>query len=243
MFSGISLDVEAEITVPQERSGKGFDSINLLWWSTALLRLQHSPVIRMPSAFTVPISEIPEISQDNYKKFIIELGIATIIPQSQLTTEPVSETSLEWIRAYWRQGELLMDAHPRFNAAVQSFDSARFCRNMNDAILVLWGALERIFSDKHMELRYRIPNTIASYFYEPGTIREQAAKEIRKLYDVRSKAAHGAGVNDKDAYDECYTLIQKAIVRMIETGYVPSPGELEANVLNNCLWNGTTGPS
>lgn len=240
LFSGFCLDVEAEVRVPQERIDKGFNSKNLLWWITALLRLQHSPLIRMPFATTIPISELPERHKSDYQIHLIELGFITIVPKSQLSAEPLTMSTLEWIRDYWRQGEILMDTHPRFNSAVQSCDSARFCRNMNDAILVFWGALERIFSDKHIELRYRIPNTIASYFYKVGPGREEAAKRIRKLYDVRSKAAHGAGVVDMDAYDQCYRLLQKTIIRMIESNHVPSAEELEANVINNVLWDGVT---
>ena len=53
-----------------------------------------------------------------------------------------------------------------------------------------WGALEALFSPSTSELKFRVSSLIAAYFEVPGVERVKCQREVAKLYDKRSTAAH-----------------------------------------------------
>jgi hypothetical protein len=59
-------------------------------------------------------------------------------------------------------------------------------------LVAVWGALERLFSPSHVELSFRVSANIAAYLELPGRGRYACFKKIKGLYEIRSKAAHGA---------------------------------------------------
>lgn len=92
-----------------------------------------------------------------------------------------------------------------------------------------------MFSPAHYELRFRVSATIASYLEPPGRERWACYRRVKKLYDARSKAAHGSQVEEADPLFETYALLKRALTRMIEDNYVPTREDLEAMLFGNEL--------
>lgn len=51
-----------------------------------------------------------------------------------------------------------------------------------------------------------------------------------KLYDARSKVAHGAGSEEVEPLVETYALLRRALIKMIEEQHVPTREELESSL-------------
>lgn len=123
-----------------------------------------------------------------------------------------------------------MREHPDFNVAFQAFDQSNWVTEPSSALVLIWGGLERLFAPSNQELRYRTAATIASYLDPPGVARRKHYKAIQKLYDARSKAAHGSGAPDSITLQESYALLQQVLTKIIEQDHFPTHDELEANL-------------
>lgn len=72
---------------------------------------------------------------------------------------------------------------------------------------------------------------IAAYLEPPGKERYNCFKQIRALYDHRSKAAHGdSNASSTDAYADTFAIARRALLKMVETRHIPGKQELEASL-------------
>jgi hypothetical protein len=98
------------------------------------------------------------------------------------------------------------------------------------ALVAVWGGLERLFSTSNQELSFRVSANIASYLEPPGRERYKCFKQVKSLYDHRSKAAHGDAKPNMDPYVDAFAVARRVLLRMIETQHVPNKKELEAKL-------------
>lgn len=91
---------------------------------------------------------------------------------------------------------------------------------------MIWGALEGLFLRERQELAFRIASAVAAYLEPPGPGRLAKYKAARKLYDARSRAAHGSSKHDIDAFTDSWALANAIVSRIAETGRVPSPDDI-----------------
>src|SRR5439155_6948458 len=117
-----------------------------------------------------------------------------------------------------------------FMEAFQAIDASIWNNNPVVALVAVWGALERLFSPSTAELSFRVSANIAAFLESPGTARHTLFEKVKRLYDSRSKAAHGSGNADLAPYAETSSLARRIITKMIETRHVPDKKELEANL-------------
>jgi hypothetical protein len=102
-------------------------------------------------------------------------------------------------------------------------------------VVSVWGALERLFSTNAAELKYRVCTNIAAFLEPPGRERYLMFKQLAKLYDDRSAAAHGSPMKSHTAYIDSFTIASRAILRMIELSRVPTKDDLEHELLSPSL--------
>jgi HD superfamily phosphodiesterase len=88
-----------------------------------------------------------------------------------------------------------------------------------------------------MELNYRVSLNIASYLENIGNDRQLLFKKVKKLYESRSKAAHGRANEDYNDYNESYALLKRAIVKIIEENHVPTMADIEQIILCDKKFN------
>ena len=99
----------------------------------------------------------------------------------------------------------------------------------------MWGALERLFSTSAAELKYRVCTNIAAFLEPPSNERYLMFKQLTKLYDDRSAAAHGSPMKSPTAYMDSFHIALRAILRIVELGQVPTKEDLERELLSPSL--------
>lgn len=222
---GAAVDIAAELFVPATCHVEHLDNLNTIWWIVALLRLRAATTISVPVVSTEPFSNIPNLKHEPY------LGTMEV-PKLPLRAEAISnncvgEGVLDWIRSHWQRGSALLSNEDFFTGFI-AVDSSIWNSSPALGLLSLWGALERLFSASTQELSFRVSANIAAYLENPGTKRYELFKRVKRLYDHRSKAAHGDTAPDIAPYQETYAIARRIILKIIEANHVPVRGELES---------------
>lgn len=231
---GLAIDIFAELFIPQEfELPRWFDRINTVWWLTALMRLKGSPLVFTPVIASESFAAIPSIKHEPHF-WPIEIYTHHLIPVLNPEKE-IDEATLEWIKGHWMSGGKLMNESDDFNLAFQAFDQCIWSGQPPLSLVALWGALERLFSPSPYELRFRVSAAIASFLEPPGKERHKLHREVVKLYDARSKAAHGSGIDEAKPFFETYALMKRVLIKIIENRHVPIRQEIEA-----CIFGDTT---
>jgi hypothetical protein len=97
-------------------------------------------------------------------------------------------------------------------------------------LISLWGALEAFFSPSTTELKFRISALIASFLEPPGKQRATLQKDVAKLYDMRSAAAHGKPRHEQADVLNTFNLLRRVLFAFIDDKSVPTKDELEARL-------------
>ena len=230
---GFGFDIHCQLFVPKEfKQPYWFDHVNTIWWITALLRLKASTQIFVPVIANENFASIPLLSEEPYF-WPVEVSPRTIILDPEKAKEHIELESLEWVRKYWLPGAMLLHNFDDFNIAMQAFDQCKWAYSPSLALVSLWGSLEKLFSSPNAELRFRISATIASFLEPPGEKRFSLYKNIRSLYDARSKAAHGARLGNSVPLIQTYALMRRILIKIIQENSVPSGEQLEAAIFGN----------
>jgi hypothetical protein len=223
----MSFDIQAEIYLPLDfKLPNWFDRLNTVWWLAALMRLKASNVATIPVVASKSFAQIP-YSKAEPHFWPIEMKPSRLIPVENFK-RTVNEEDLKWISKHWIPGGRLMNSNNDFNLAFQAIDDCIWSHSPSLALVSLWGALERLFSPSHYELCFRVSATIASYLEPKGQERLACYRRVKKLYDARSKAAHGSPLKENKSLFETYALLKRALVKMVEENHVPSREELES---------------
>lgn len=220
------VDMQMHVFIPKSFSQKDwFDRLNTAWWITSLLRMRLSPAVALPVIADRPFASAPANWQD-VQIIAIESSPRRVLAVTEHRGE-LTMDDLLWLRDHWIKGGRLMNAEPAFNAAYQAFDFSSHAGSVGLSLLTVWGALEQLFAHAKQELRFRVSTSIACYLQEHGPERLSLQKRVQKLYDARSTAAHTTVKVEHQELVESYAILRRCLIKMIETGVVPSRAELE----------------
>ena len=194
----------------------------------ALMRLWAAPSISFPVFSPTSFS----VARDDNRNDTTLFYAFETSPRKFCLTSPfglvVSAERLDWVVKHWSCALELRNAHPNFGLALDALDSGQFIDNPSLILVALWGALEALFSpDKGTELSFRVSSLIACYLEEPGKLRRELQREVKSLYNHRSRAAHGSGKSENKAVLDSFNLLRRILLRMISTNHVPSQADLE----------------
>ncbi|MBX9652038.1 hypothetical protein K2Y11_00320 [bacterium] len=227
---GFSFDIHAQIYVPKDfQPSEWFDRLNTVWWFVALLRFRATPFALVPVVANAPFT-IPNDDMSEVHFWPIEVAPRYLIVGENGSNE-ITVDDLEWIKRYWWQAGKLMNRSHEFNLLFRARDQCMFMQDSNLALVSLWGALEGIFSPARTELRFRVSANIAAFMEPPGRARMDLQKQVAKLYDARSQAAHGAPNIPDEAFRESNSLTKQVLTKMIESNNTPNREELDAALL------------
>lgn len=229
---GITFDITYELHIPLEFDLENwFDRLNTAWWFLSLLRMKGSSLLIAPVVSNFSFTQIGSLDLDaNF--FPIEFNTRRILMGDEVG-KLIPLHVLEWVRKNWLSAGTLMNQDEDFNHAYQALDRAIHETGFSLALVTVWGALERLFADFKAELNYRIAVSIAAYLEPAGPRRHDLFTRVKKLYEARSKAAHGRPNEDQQEFKESYNLLRSAIVKIIETNHVPTMADIEGMVLRN----------
>lgn len=135
--------------------------------------------------------------------------------------------SINWVVDNWESAIKLRSTNPEFDFALDTFDNAQCITNTAMMIVSIWGALEAIFAPHKAELVFRVSAQLAAFLKPRGNGRLEKQKEIVKLYNLRSAAAHGSPKHASEDIVKTFELLRMAIIRMIELQLVPNKEKLE----------------
>lgn len=223
---GFQIEIGVQLYIPPDFQRKEwFDRLNAIWWIAALMRIRSIPAIVVPVISDRPFGAIPEHWQEA-NLHSIEASRQRILPDDA-THCMLTENDLIWIREYWLAGGTLMHKHRELKTSFLAFDYAASSGSVALALISLWGALEELFSPAKQELRFRVSSSIASFLETAGEARWILRKSILKLYDARSKVAHGTGGREMEPFRETYHLMRRVLIKILEENHVPSRAEVE----------------
>jgi hypothetical protein len=228
---GLAFDIHLQLYIPEVLSvlPQWFDRLNTVWWIAALLRLRTGWPLQVPVIADSPFSEIPA-NWDSAVALPVE-----IVPRYSTETAThehvLTEFDVQWLKTSWIQAGALMAREPRFNESFQAFDRASSISSRSLGLLLLWAALEHLFSPSPQELKFRTSCYIAAYLEPFGTKRIRLQREVSALYDARSRAAHKAGVDESEAFSGTLALFGRVLERMITTSAVPTRDDLDSRLL------------
>lgn len=226
---GLGFNISAQLFIPREFNlSDWFDRLNTIWWFTALIRLRATPLAFVPVVCNEPFAPGAQGERDTYF-WPIEIHARPLGPLLQ-AEKGVDTEALVWIKDHWVAGGTLMRQNSDFNVAFRAFDQCIWTGSPSLSLVSLWGAMERLFSPSPYELRFRVSAAIASFLEAPGEKRWSLHKAILKLYDSRSKAAHGHGKDETAAFIQTYALMKRILFRILEENHVPTREEIEARL-------------
>jgi len=227
VHGGMGADFEVQLFIPKSFNEPNFfDRLNTVWFISALLRLKFCSDLSITSITSKPFREI---SHDNTSVHPAEFfSQRFLIPVER--KEILDKSDLVWLDKHWFQGGKLMGQHKTLNVAFRAVDSCASIPNPSLGLVLIWGALEALFVNSKAELSFRTSAAIASYLEPFGKARFDLHKQLTKLYSARSAAAHGSAKNVWDSYVETYSIVRRALLKMIGDNHVPSHDELEQGI-------------
>lgn len=221
----IFTDIQVQLTIPPEGPQGGYDQMNTAWLISALITLAITPKVTVPILSDLPFSMIRQSENDPVLR-PLELTDEPFIPDLAAPTELTSD-GLAWVRNNWRAAAELAQTSREFDIALRGFYYSTRASSPSLALLSLWALLEELFSPSRAELRFRVAALIATYLAPPGPSRLEIHKSIMKLYDARSKAAHGIAGDDWNALIGTYTIVRAVLRKMISHQKLPAREDLE----------------
>lgn len=132
-----------------------------------------------------------------------------------------------WIAEYYTSAHNLLE-NDSFQTAVQCLSTHHWHPNPRIKLAMIWAGIEGIFGASS-EVRFRISVYMARFLYPDDEAKKKDVfGMVKNLYNVRSKAVHGGKLKDdvSSAADESANLLNKLLIKCIETGSLPREADL-----------------
>jgi hypothetical protein len=222
---GFSFDISVELLVPHNLEKKFSSNVQVAKTILFLLRLGVNPATMLSVFANRSFASMPDLPNNEVKIFPVEvqpryfsLGVAD---------QEVTFEAIFWVRERWEVTHKLIQENAEFSLAVEALNSGQFVEKFALTLISLWGALEALFSPSTSELKFRVSSLIATFLESPGSDRHALQKDVAKLYDKRSAAAHGKPRHEVDDLLATFNLLRSVLIKIIDRGEVPSKEVLE----------------
>lgn len=222
---GFNFDVNAELLIPAYIEEQLGSKIAVAKTVVFLLRLGVNPATTLPVFSNYPFASLPEVHDNEAHLFPFEIQ-RRHFPLGVVGGRATPD-ALTWVKERWQITHQLINDSSEFSLAVDAIDDGQFIQNPALTLVSLWGALEALFSPSTTELKFRVSSLIASFLELPGESRHGLQKEIAKLYDKRSAAAHGKPKHEPEDLLATFSLLRRVLIEIIDRGKVPKKDELE----------------
>lgn len=204
-------------------------SFDLGWWIISAIRVRTLAEFLVPAVADHSWSIIAALNQQQCNAQMLE-----DVPQARRVDEPVliQQADLQWVLGRFIQyGEMLQS--PKFRLAVEALTTHQHLVSLRMMAASLWSGIESLLGIQ-AELRFRIALSIASLLEPRGQQRAERYRRIKKLYDVRSRAVHGAAMNESELIShvaETRKLLSSIVCTMVESGRVFSEEDIDGILL------------
>lgn len=214
------------MAIPNDTSLPGdLSAKDTAWWIAALLRIAGYPYLAVPVLSNQPFSEV-SARQDEPDLRPFEI-VPRILRVGGQEIRKLEDRDLDWAKKKWQAGARMLQRSPAFFSAVRAFDFCTLEGKRSLSLLSVWTGLEQLFSPSPGELRFRVSSNIAAYLEPPGEGRLALFKEVLKLYDARSKAAHTSSDIENTPLLQSFAIMRNALVKMIDEEVIPTQEAFE----------------
>lgn len=221
----LSFDIGIEVEIPRLQTFENLSGQEEgAWLIASLLRLAQYPFLNIAVLSDMPFRSVTSDSEPTI--FPFETKHRIFSPPNN-KNPIISEHDLFWLKEHWEKTAVLMTKNAKFYSAFKAFDSASIHGKVSTSLLTVWGAIEQLFSPNTGELKFRVCSNLASYLAERGNKRLELFKELSKLYNDRSTAAHTSKDIDHSPLLSSYVHLRNALLKMVETGIVPNQEDFE----------------
>jgi hypothetical protein len=233
---GFTFDVSAELTIPAHYEKKFGSTISVARTIVFLLRLWVNPATTLAVFSNFPFGALPDAQNNEARLLPFEVQDRHF--PLGVVGGRASADALEWVKDHWTVTHQLLNGNSEFALAVEAIDTGQFVQSTALALVSQWGALEALFSPSTSELKFRVSALIAAFLEPPGAGRATLQKEIAKLYDKRSAAAHGKPKHQPEDLLATFNLLRRVLIEIIGSGKVPSKDDLEGILFGYCSADG-----
>lgn len=223
------IDIQAELFIPKEYKHSRLSNLDVGHTIITLLRLWVDPQIALQVFTRSPIAKLKERAGSDKGGELAAMLYAQRerhVNIGLIKGDRIIE-SIDWVVDHWKNAVELRSSSPEFDLTLETFDNAQCIPNTAMMLVSIWGSLEAIFAPHKAELVFRVSTQLAAFLKPRGLARLEKQKEIVKLYNLRSAAAHGSPKHAGDDLVKTYELLRMAIIRMIELKIVPNKERLE----------------
>jgi hypothetical protein len=197
--------------------------MTLGWWLVAAIRIRTLGDFLVPAVSDHPWGTIAGLAETSCNIQLLE-----DVPRSRrLAAVPtLTAADLEWVaKNLLSLAELLQ--LERFRLAVDCLTTHQHEASLRMTAASLWTGIEALFGVAS-ELRFRLAPLAAAYLDPRGEPRVQRYREIKRLYDIRSRLVHGGAI-ESDAVTSHVVAVRQLLgailTRMIELGRAPTGDE------------------
>jgi len=223
---GIAFDILTEIEISEIAEFKDtLSQEELLWLITCLIRLGGYPFVMLSAISDMSYNSVKE-SDKNPTIYPFETR-NRIFSLKEGAKPYLTKENLEWLKQNWIKAARLIHDNPKFYGALKALDDSSIQGNPSSSLLTIWGAIEQLFSPNTGELKYRVSTNLASFLKPRGEERLKLFKEISKLYNERSTAAHTAKKITYEPVVSSFLHLRNAVIKIIEAGELPTQKDLE----------------
>jgi hypothetical protein len=199
--------------------------LTLGWLISSAFRVKTLAEVLVPFASNHSWSTISAI-QDNS---------CELIPLENYTrSRPVADqryvdrSMFDWVAEHF-ESFANIDKEKKVRMAIEALTTYHHHTSFRVMTALLWAGIESLFQI-NAELRFRLATLIALTLEPRGEACLELYHRVKKLYDVRSKAVHGSGVDD-DALRthilEVRELLSRLLCRFTEKKVVPNEEDLD----------------
>ena len=205
-------------------------AFNIGWWIISAIRVKTLAEFLVPAVADHSWSVIAALDGQQCHAQLLE-----DVPQARRVDDDsvvVHELDLQWALANIAQFGRMLEV-PKFRLAVDALTTHQHLFSLRMMVASLWSGIEALLGVQ-AELRFRIAMSIAGLVKPRGQQRIDEYRRIKKLYDVRSRAVHGAVMNDAELISHVAEVrkLQSIIVcQMVGAGKVFSEDDIERTLL------------
>jgi hypothetical protein len=216
----------------------GYDHLNRGWLALALLCLRG-----YTSQVGVACSDVswdraeetrksigPSDSFDGFAGCLLDYHLKRISISSKAN---LSIDDADWVAQHFERFNSLSAQNEAFRFSLEAAVDWRYSKDMRSAIARIWAGVESILAVK-TEIVFRLSAIAASLLVPRGQGRVERFRAIKKLYDVRSKAVHGAPLKPEilaTALNDSSVLLSSLLLLCIEKGRVFDSADFESALL------------
>lgn len=156
------------------------------------------------------------VSHYHLRRFSLEAGII------------LEEKCASILENRFADAHSLMEAEPRFQAAIHCLSTYRWLTLPRSQLALLWSGIEGLFG-ADSELSFRISLYVAKFLHPADSAAaKQTFRRVRRLYGHRSKAVHGVKMKDDatEIVNESAGLLLSLVIECVARRAVPRPDDL-----------------